>query len=270
MSKLKALFITAILGSSTAAMASPSLTFSAGAQFSFGTAASAPDFRDHRTMVPPPAYQMPSSTTSIKLAGYLGLTSGRDVLQVGANAKNAEGLTLEVSSGMGFVQKVQLKYKNGSTKTIKVNQWLTTRSPAIDVELKGKRQLAQITIIGTRSGQLSYQLFATVENEVPVYQPPPVVQPRIPHVAATYQSNRGDVVITQNGNHIHGTFVNNSGTLDGTIDGNVIHFRWSQRNGGGMGTWVIDGRGHLTGTFGMNESATSWAWNLTDRQLLGR
>jgi hypothetical protein len=190
MSKLKAAILTAILGSSTAAMASPSWSFSADAQLSWGTTG-APVIRDHRTTVTPVVYQKPSSSNHIKLAGYLDLSEGRDFLRLNQNLRDADGLTLRATYGMGFVQKVQVRYKNGRSETINVNRWMTTRSPAIDVALRSNRVIDSITIIGSPSGRLQYQLFASVDNvempRPPVYQPPvynpqpqpPVYQPPV-------------------------------------------------------------------------------------------
>lgn len=183
MSKLKAAILTAILGSSTAAMASPTLSWSADAQFSWGTTG-APVIRDHRTNVTQVAYQQqPSSSAYVKLATMLDLSSGRDLLRLGANARNADGLTLRTTYGQAFVRGIQVRYRNGSVKNIALNQWMTTRTPAINVELNGNRQIDSITIVGSPEGRFQYQVFASVDNGVelpqpPVYQPP-VYQPPV-------------------------------------------------------------------------------------------
>ena len=199
MSKLKAAILTAILGSSTAAVASPSFSFSADAQLSWSTTG-APVIRDHRTApVTTVAYrpQTPSSS-QIKLAGYLDLSEGRDLLRLNQNLRDANGLTLRATTGMGYVSKVQVRYKNGRSETIAVNQWMTTRNAAITIPLRSNRQLDTITIVGSPSGRLSYQVFASVDNvempRPPVYQPPvyqPQPQPPVYQPPVYQQPSRG-------------------------------------------------------------------------------
>lgn len=88
--------------------------------------------------------------------------------------------------------------------------------------------------------------------------------PAIPLLSGTYQSNYGDVVLVQRGNHVTGTYVSHSGTIDGVIEGNRITFRWTQPDGVGLGTWFLDGTGHLDGGFGYGASANNGgAWDLT-------
>jgi hypothetical protein len=191
MSKLKAAIFTAILGTSTAAMASPSLSWSADAQFSWGNTG-APVIRDHRTTVTPAAYhQAPSSSAFIKLAGYLDLAEGRDMLRLNQDLRDANSLTLRANSGMGYIEKVVVRYRRGRSEVISVNQWMTSRRAAITVPLHGNRAIDSIMIVGSPSGRLSYQVFASVDNvemprppvyQPPVYQPqpqPPVYQPPV-------------------------------------------------------------------------------------------
>jgi hypothetical protein len=271
MSKLKAVLLTAIIGSSSAAMAQPTVTFSGGAsaQFSWGTPASytAPVVRDHSSNQT--AYQMPSSReTYINLASSLNLATGRDVVRPQMSLRNTDSLMLRVNSGMAFVQKVRVQFADGSMQNVPVNAWMSTRNAApLEIGLRNNKRIDTITIIGSASGRVSYQLFAQANQSIELpHAPPPVYQPQSA-LSGVYQSNYGDVVITQSGNRIHGTYVAFNGTIDGTIEGNVIHFRWSQPVGGsGYGTWYIGNDGHLSGTFGQDMSDTSWgAWNLTLR-----
>ena len=177
MSKLKAAILTAILGSSTAAMASPSVSFSADASFSWGTTG-APVIRDHRTNTQTVAYQpqTQAQTQYVKLASMLDLSSGRDVLRLpGMNLRDANGLTLRATYGQGYVQGIQVRYKNGSSKNIQLNQWMTSRTPAINVPLNGNRTIDSIVILGSSEGRLQYQVFASLDNaynDAPVYTPP--------------------------------------------------------------------------------------------------
>jgi hypothetical protein len=159
-------------------MASPSVSFSADAKFSWGTTG-APVIRDHRTHVTPVAYEQRTRTQQLQLAGYLSLANGRDVLRMpGMNLRDAEALTLRATYGAGYVQGVQVRYKNGSSKNIQLNQWMSSRSPAIKVPLHGNRAIESIVIFGSAEGRLNYQVFAQLDNDSyemprpPVYQPP--------------------------------------------------------------------------------------------------
>jgi hypothetical protein len=269
MSKLKAILLTAIIGSSSAAMAQPTVSFTgnARAQLSF-TSAPAPVIRDHGygSYTPAPAYEMPSTRTSyITLASALDLSTGRDVVRLQQNLRNADSLMLRVNSGTAFVQKVQIRFQNGSTQNVAVNAWMSTRNTTpLSIDLSNNRRIDSITIVGSPSGRVSYQLFAQSNQsvELPHPQPmPPVYQPV--SLTGVYASSYGDVVLSQSGNHITGTC--HYGTIDGTISGNVISFRWAQPGGsGGAGVWTIDGNGHLSGSFGGELSATNGgAWDLT-------
>jgi hypothetical protein len=270
MSKIKAAILTAILGTSSAAMASPTVSFNANAQFSFGTHRPAPVIRDHGQSSMP-AYAMPSTraTSQVALANYLSLSTGRDVLRPESNLR-ASALTLRANMGMAYIQKVTVRFHDGSTQVLNLNQWMTTRKPAIELALRNNRRIDSIVIVGTPSGRASYSVFA--QNERAELPRPPVHQPSYSGLSGTYQSVNGDVILTQTGNRIHGTWKAHNGVIDGVIDGNLIRFTWSMPgNQGGSGVWYLDGAGVLTGTYGNGASLDSWgAWNLTNRKLIDR
>ncbi len=87
-------------------------------------------------------------------------------------------------------------------------------------------------------------------------------------VTGQYTSNHGPVQLVQYGERITGTYTTYgvSGTIEGWIsrDG-VIMFRWFQKDGHrGSGMWQLEGRGILTGTFGMGRSQYNGGeWSLT-------
>jgi hypothetical protein len=172
MSKIKAAILTAILGTSSAAMASPTVSFNANAQFSFGTHRPAPVIRDHGQSSMP-AYAMPSTraTSQVALANYLSLSTGRDVLRPESNLR-ASALTLRANMGMAYIQKVTVRFHDGSTQVLNLNQWMTTRKPAIELALRNNRRIDSIVIVGTPSGRASYSVFA--QNERVELPRPPV------------------------------------------------------------------------------------------------
>lgn len=186
MSKIKAAIITAIIGTSSAAMASPTVSFNANARFSYGSQHSAPYsapysapvIRDHTQA---PVYAMPStrSTSWVSLANYLDLSSGRDVLRVDRNMR-ASALTLRANMGRAYVEKVVVRYEDGSKQVTEVDEWMTTRNPAIELDLRGRSRIDSIIIVGSSSGRASYSVLAQSQMmnrppvfEQPSYNPPP-------------------------------------------------------------------------------------------------
>lgn len=270
MSKIKAALITAILGTSATAMASPSVSWSADARFSFGTQRPAPVVRDH-TRAPMPDYAMPSyampstrPTSYITLASYLDLSSGRDVLRL--DSVRASALTLRANMGRAYIEKVNVRFQDGSAQVIQLDQWMSTRSPAIEIALRGRSRIDAIIIVGEPSGRASYSVLARSEmmNRPPVFeQPAPIL-----NVTGHYTSVFGDLYLTQHGNRVTGTYPGKQGTIEGTLHGNVLHFRWSQpgariQDTAGLGAFYFDGRDHINGTWGTGNSATNAGeWDL--------
>lgn len=173
MSKLKAALITAVLGSSTAAMASPSWSLSADAQLSWGTS-SGPVVRDHGDRYAPPVvYQQPNRGTSwISLADPLYLEYGRDMLRTNLRGDIAQ-VRLQASSGMTFIQKVRIRFRDGGMQVVNLNTWLTSRNPMLQFDLQENRGIDSITVIGSPgSDDASYQVFAQAQK---VQVAPPVL-----------------------------------------------------------------------------------------------
>lgn len=269
MSKIKAALITLMLGSSSAAMASPSLSFSANAQVSFGTSVSAPIVRDHRSepAPPPAAYPMPVNqwTSWISLGAPLSLSDGRDVVRPSLANMNITQLRLQATVGMSYVQKVQIRFKDGTLQNLTLNKWLTTKAPMINLDLQANhRGIDSITVLGTAAARnASYQLFAQGSRTVELPHP---AQPPMINLNGVYSSTYGNVTLTQTGNRIHGTYPAKNGILDGTIENGVVHFRWTQPDGSGEGTFQLTTPGHLEGTFGYGANAFNGGeWDLTRR-----
>ena len=178
MSKLKAALITAVIGSSTAAMASPSLSFSADGQFSWGTSSGRePVVREHgdRYAPPTPAVYQPNRGTSwISLAQPLHLEYGRDTLQTNLRG-DIEQVRLQAASGMTYIQKVRIRFRNGGTQIVNVNRWLTSRSPMLQFDLQENMGIDSLTVIGSAgSYNASYQVFAQAQK---IQFTPPAVDP---------------------------------------------------------------------------------------------
>ncbi|MBA3458717.1 MAG: hypothetical protein H0T46_02065 [Deltaproteobacteria bacterium] len=274
MSKIKAAIITAIIGTSSAAMASPTVSFNANARFSYGTPYSAPVIRDHTQYSAPvirdytqaPVYAMPStrSTSWVSLASYLDLSSGRDVLRLDNNMR-ASALTLRANMGRAYVEKVLVRFQDGSRQVMHVDSWMTTRNPAIQLDLRGRSRIDSIIIVGESLGRASYSVLAQSEtmNRPPVFeQPAPVLD-----VTGHYSSVHGDIYLTQRGNRVTGTYPGKEGTIEGTIYGNQLHFRWNQpaariQDTTGQGVFTFGGGRHVEGTWGLGNAASGAEWDL--------
>jgi hypothetical protein len=172
MSKIKAALVTLILGTSSAAMAAPAVSFTAQANLAFGTQVG-PNVRDHRTQ---PAYPMPVNPgyAWIALGSQMSLSSGKTTVK--PSLGSISQLRLEASAGSSYVKKVQVKFRDGSVQNVKLNQWLTTRAP-LDLSLTANRSgVDTIVITGSAQYNARYQLFA---QGVHIVEVPPVVTPPI-------------------------------------------------------------------------------------------
>lgn len=285
MSKIKAALVTVLLGSSTAAMAAPGISFTAGAQVSLGASVSVsgPIVRDHRSEPAPmpapvyqapapvftpavyqqPAYQQPVNelTSWISLGSPMSLLRGRDVIRPNL-APNITQIRLQASSGMSYIQTVQVRFKDGSIQNVNLNQWLTTRAPMAQFDLTSncRAGIDTITVIGSAQGRnASYQMFAQGQSH-PVILPPRPVQPSL---TGTFDSVYGTVFLTQTGNHLHGTYPGKQGVIDGTIVNGVATYSWTQPDGHGFGTFRVSRNGNVEGTWGNGTAATGAEWDLT-------
>lgn len=157
-------------------MASPSLSFSADAQFAWGTS-SGPVVRDHGDHVvqtTPAVYQPNRGTSWISLAQPLHLQYGRDTLQTNLRG-DIEQVRLQAASGMTYIQKVRIKFRDGGTQVVNLNKWLTSRSPMLQFDLQNNRGIDSITVMGSAgSYNASYQVFAQAQK---IQIAPPAVDP---------------------------------------------------------------------------------------------
>ena len=180
MLKLKAALLSLVLGTSSVALASPGLSFTANAD---ATVLFAPTVRDHRIPAP---YTMPArpQTSWIALSAPASLRKGRAVIR--PEVARISQLRLQASRGMTYIRRVDLRFGDGTYQSMPVNRWLTLAS-AIDLPTRDSRRIDSIMIIGSSGRGASYQLFANgavgVLPQPPVYQPPvyqpPVYQPPV-------------------------------------------------------------------------------------------
>jgi hypothetical protein len=74
-----------------------------------------------------------------------------------------------------------------------------------------------------------------------------------------WDSNWGEMRLTQKGKRVFGTFKYRNGSLAGTLDGDVLHFRWKQTEsryaGSGAGYLQLSPDGqHMEGRWGYNDN----------------
>lgn len=183
MSKLKAALITMFLGSSTAAMAAPSVSFSADATVSWGTSFG-PTVRDHRHEPAPAPYSMPSRRqTWIQVASSLRMANGRDTVSFARNT-NVTAIRLTAQSGYSYIGKVKVRFLDGEMQTIRVNQWIPSTGLQLDLD-RNHRGIDAMVLIGSTSGRGSmYSVSAlssrTVELPRPPIYTPPIYNPNLP------------------------------------------------------------------------------------------
>jgi hypothetical protein len=184
MSKLKAALITMFLGSSTAAMAAPTVSFSANAQVSWGTSFG-PTVRDHRSDPAPAPYVMPPSRqTWITVASSLSMASGQSTVRFDRN-NQVSAIRLTAQSGYSYVGKVKVRFLDGATQTITLNQWL----PASGLQLSlnaNRRGVDSMVLTGSTSGRRSLFSVSAMSSRTelprpPVYTPP-IYNPGYPQI----------------------------------------------------------------------------------------
>jgi hypothetical protein len=185
MSKLKAALITMFLGSSTAAMAAPSVSFSANAQVAWGTSVG-PTVRDHRSDPAPAPYQMPPSRqTWITVGSSLSMASGQSTVRFDRN-NTVSAIRLTAQSGYSYIGKAKVRFLDGATQTITLNQWIPTSGLqlALNANHRGVDSMVLTGSISGRRAQFSVSALSsrTVELPRPPIYTPPIYNPNLPQM----------------------------------------------------------------------------------------
>ena len=180
MSKLKAALITMFLGSSTAAMAAPTVSFSANAQVAWGTSYG-PTVRDHRTdPVPAPYVMPPSRQTWITVASSLSMASGRDTVSFARN-NNISAIRLTAQSGYTYVGRVKVRFLDGATQTINLNQWIPSSGLSLSLNAS-HRGVDSMVINGSISGRRSMYSVSALSSRSVELPRPPIYTPTYPQI----------------------------------------------------------------------------------------
>ncbi len=167
---IKAIIASLVLGSSSVAMAAPSVTVSATAQGSYGTTI----VRDHRDeghaassiVVQPaiqPTYQeaswhdgwdggrkLPPVYRPVTLASGLSFAGdGRKLITVGARAGRFETLQISAAGGRTFLQQVYVQFDNGQEQVIRNLDRTLTGNESVTLDLDGgRRAIRRIVVSG--------------------------------------------------------------------------------------------------------------------------
>src|SRR5262249_8971941 len=155
----KALITLLVLGSSSVAMAHP-VSYS-------GIEGASVVVRDHRMPAPAPAYEgsfrspvfVPQWTT---LGTESQIASGAMKFHVSPSVGKFTMLKLQTAAGKSLINRVEIKFANGATQVVALNQYLTAANPRITIDLDGDsaRSIRNVTVVGKNARQSSFSVLA--------------------------------------------------------------------------------------------------------------
>ena len=159
---LKTIIASLVLGSSSLAMASPSVTFGASAQGSYGTtvvrdrvqpAAPQPiaptDYRDggvwrggHKL---PPVFRPVTLASAVHFAN-----DGRTFIRVGPQAGRFGTLQISAANGRTLIKQVYIQFENGQEQVIRNVDRTLAGNQTLTLDLDGnRRSIARIVVYGS-------------------------------------------------------------------------------------------------------------------------
>ena len=183
---IKAIIASLVLGSSSVAMAAPSVTVSATAQGSYGTTI----VRDHRDegheassvvlqSASQPTYQeaswhsgwdggrkLPPVYRPVTLASGLSFAGdGRKFITVGARAGRFETLQISAAGGRTFLQQVYVQFENGQEQVIRNLDRTLTGNDSVTLDLDGgRRGIRRIVVYGNNGRRRSAGAFSVTAS----------------------------------------------------------------------------------------------------------
>ena len=169
---LKAIIASLVLGSSSIAMASPSVTFSATAQGAYGTTV----VRDHRfdddrtpiaQPVAQPAYYrdgwhrepLPPVYRPVLLASAMHFApDGRTSITVGNQAGRFNTLQISANSGRTFIKQVYIQFENGQEQVVRALNRTLLGNQSLTLDLDGNyRAIRRIVVYGRANSGWGWQ-----------------------------------------------------------------------------------------------------------------
>ena len=158
---IKAIIASLVLGSSSIAMAAPSVTFSASAQGAYGTTV-VRDHRDNdRTPIAQPVVQpiyregwhrqpMPPVYRPVTLGSGLHFAGdGRTFITVGGQAGRFNTLQISANGGRTLINQVYVQFDNGQEQIVRSLNRTLTGSESLTLDLDGNnRAIRRIVVYG--------------------------------------------------------------------------------------------------------------------------
>ena len=163
---IKAIIASLVVGSSSAAMAAPSVTISASAHGTIGNTSYATTVvRNRPEPIPQPIVQpidyreggvwrgghrLPPVYRPVVLANSLSLNRGRSFITVGAQQGRFATLQISGATGRTFIKQVFVQFDNGQTQIVRNLDRTLTPNQALTVDLDGNRRaIARIVVYGS-------------------------------------------------------------------------------------------------------------------------
>lgn len=95
------------------------------------------------------------------LGGVNQIADGAMAFRVGRFGEQFSTLRLQSDAGKSLIQRVMIRFADGRTQVVEVNQYLNASNPAITIDLDGRaRQIAKVTVIGRNARQSAYRVLA--------------------------------------------------------------------------------------------------------------
>jgi hypothetical protein len=107
-------------------------------------------YNEHRRHPPAPEVGW------IELASPTPASHGREFVMIGANAGTFTQLRITAASGRPEIHSVRVDYQDGSHKVFRVDRVLDARRRPAYVDLRGARELKQLTVVTLRKSSGSY------------------------------------------------------------------------------------------------------------------
>ena len=149
----KAFITMLVLGSSSVAMAHP---------VSYSGFEGAPVVvRDHR-MPAPELHSGPFVPQWTTLGTENQIASGAMQFRVSPSLGKFSMLKLQTAAGKALINRVEIKFTNGATQVVALNQYLTAANPIITIDLDGNkaRSIRNVTVVGKNARQSAYRVLA--------------------------------------------------------------------------------------------------------------
>lgn len=95
------------------------------------------------------------------LGGVDRIVDGAMAFRVGRFGEQFSTLRLQSDAGKSLIHRVLIRFADGRTQVVELNQYLNASNPTITIDLEGRaRQIAKVTVIGRNARQSAYRVLA--------------------------------------------------------------------------------------------------------------